>query len=149
MEGNISLPLEDYPLGGPDYIRTRPWSAWPYLLIAGTASVVGTAGNLLILGSVYCYKRLRKARNAFIVNLAIADLCVTSFADPLGILGKHSKKWFQKSVDFDSKSTYIYSLSVLSIVYMTASRDHRVFLYCKLLFFTPNVQFEIKSLPLL
>ena len=85
-------PTPGHPLGGPDYMRIHPWTAWPYLIIASTASVTGTVGNLLILGSVYSYKKLRKSRNAFLVNMALADLCVTLFADPLGIIGKYTSK---------------------------------------------------------
>ena len=35
-------------------------------------------------------QELRKVENLFIINLAIADLCVTAYVDPLSIVGK----WF-------------------------------------------------------
>ena len=35
-----------------------------------------------------CPQELRKVENIFIINLAIADLCVTAYVDPLSIIGK-------------------------------------------------------------
>jgi hypothetical protein len=46
------------------------------VLIATT--LVGNVGNVMVVGAVVCDRRLRKEGNVFIVNLAIADLCVTS-----------------------------------------------------------------------
>ena len=35
-----------------------------------------------------CFQNLRTVGNVFIVNLAIADLCVTAFVDPFNIVSK-------------------------------------------------------------
>ena len=86
---DVSLSVQSsHPIGGPEYLLHFPHLAYPYLLIAGCASVFGTLGNVLVLCSVGLSKSLHHHRNVFLVNLAMADLCVTSFADPLGILGK-------------------------------------------------------------
>ncbi|ELU11620.1 hypothetical protein CAPTEDRAFT_36345, partial [Capitella teleta] len=75
------------------------WTAGVYLAVSGTACILGTLGNLLVLGSVVMYKPLRHRRNAFVVNLAVADLTVTSFADPMGILGMvYGSEWFVRRV---------------------------------------------------
>ncbi len=75
-------------IGGAEYLELYPAVAYPYLIIIGSASIVGTVGNLLVLGAVSTNKQLRNARNSFLVNLAFADLCVTGYADPLSIIGK-------------------------------------------------------------
>ena len=36
----------------------------------------------------WCYKKLRKSAHAVIVNLALADLCVTAVADPACVVGR-------------------------------------------------------------
>lgn len=48
-------------------------------------AAVGTIGNLLIIGAVCIYKRLRVRSHVFIVNLAVADLLVTSYIMPVGL----------------------------------------------------------------
>ena len=48
-----------------------------YLVLLCTTTMVGNIGNTMVIGAVFCDKRLRKESNIFIVNLAIADLCVT------------------------------------------------------------------------
>ena len=85
----LSAEMEYEVIGGPQYIRDNTIASAIYLLISGTACIVGCLGNLSILGAVAVYKPLRHARNTFVVNLALADLTVTSFADPMGILGEY------------------------------------------------------------
>jgi len=46
-----------------------------YLLLV---SIVGTFGNLLVISSIVYKKRLHKHGNIFIVNLAVADLIVST-----------------------------------------------------------------------
>ncbi len=77
-----------HPIGGADYLAFYPGLAYPYLIITGSASIIGTVGNLMVLVAVTINKQLRNARNAFLVNLACADLCITIFADPLAIIGE-------------------------------------------------------------
>ncbi|CAH1266291.1 MTNR1A [Branchiostoma lanceolatum] len=52
------------------------------VLIAG-----GTFGNCLIIGAVYATPSLRSVSNIFIVNLAVADLMVSSVVDTFNIVG--------------------------------------------------------------
>ena len=51
-------------------------------LIAG----VGIIGNLVIIGAICIYKRLRVRSHAFIINLALADLIIVTYIMPLGIV---------------------------------------------------------------
>ena len=74
--------------GKHEFIRTKPWTAFPIIVILSAASFVGTAGNILTLLAIASNKKLRNAEMIFIVNLAISDLYVTAIADPLSIVGK-------------------------------------------------------------
>nr|AKQ63026.1 orphan G-protein coupled receptor 31 [Platynereis dumerilii] len=47
---------------------------------------LGTIGNLLIIGGVCIHKPLRTFGNAFVANLATADLIVTSYIMPMGLV---------------------------------------------------------------
>ena len=86
VTGNLNM---SRPIGGHEYIRDYPHVAIPFLCIAGTASVVGTLGNICVICAVFLNRNLRNARNVFLVNLAVADLCVTAIGDPFSIVGKY------------------------------------------------------------
>ncbi|PIK48217.1 putative melatonin receptor type 1C [Apostichopus japonicus] len=57
------------------------------LVVTILLSTVGVIGNTLVIGSVFAYKPLRRLGNAFIVNLAVADLFVSAFINYFGIIG--------------------------------------------------------------
>ena len=60
--------------------------AIPYISVTGVAIVTGVLGNSLILGAFWINPKLQQGAQ-FVVNLALADLCVVTLADPLCILG--------------------------------------------------------------
>lgn len=68
-------------------LDTNPTLAIIYIVIVGIALLVGTCGNVLILMVFTVMRRITKSGKEFIINLAIADLCVTAIADPLCIVG--------------------------------------------------------------
>lgn len=86
----MSGPVEvtSVPVGGPEWIARYPQLAYPYMVIAGTAAIVGFIGNILVLLTVAMNRKLQDAKNVFLVNLALADTMVTSIADPFSIVGK-------------------------------------------------------------
>lgn len=49
-----------------------------YLFVLVATTVIGNIGNVMVIGAVLTDRRLRKECNIFILNLAFADLCVTS-----------------------------------------------------------------------
>ena len=51
------------------------------------ALVLGTCGNIIILTVAMTTRAMNKVGRDFIVNLAVADLCVALVADPMCILG--------------------------------------------------------------
>ncbi|XP_060068609.1 melatonin receptor type 1B-A-like [Ylistrum balloti] len=58
-----------------------------YILIMSLLLTVGTFGNILIILVSTFNKAFNKIGKAFMVNLAMADLCVAGLADPMCILG--------------------------------------------------------------
>ncbi|KAL3851850.1 hypothetical protein ACJMK2_015552 [Sinanodonta woodiana] len=67
------------------FLNSHPHIVLPCLVILVVASVVGTAGNILILLAVARTKELRNVESFFIVNMACSDLYVTLIADPMNI----------------------------------------------------------------
>ena len=60
--------------------------------------IMGLVGNILVIGAVLVHKKLRVLCNVFVINLAVADLCVTIIVDSFGIVGIASEGRF-----FDDK----------------------------------------------
>ncbi|XP_071491133.1 melatonin receptor type 1B-B-like [Diadema antillarum] len=57
------------------------------LLVTVFMFVVGCIGNVLVIWAVLTHRKLRILGNAFVVNLAVADLCVSAFLNPFAITG--------------------------------------------------------------
>ena len=55
-------------------------------------AIYGTIGNIFIIGAVSLQKRLRVRGNAFVVNLAVADLIVCAYIMPLGLVSSQYKE---------------------------------------------------------
>lgn len=68
-------------------LETNPKLAISYIVIVGIALLVGICGNVLILMIFTVMRGINKSGKEFMMNLAIADLCVTAIADPLCIVG--------------------------------------------------------------
>ena len=58
-----------------------------YAIAMFTMGITGILGNFLVIGAVFIHKKLRVISNAFIVNLAVADLIICFIADTFGIVG--------------------------------------------------------------
>ena len=73
-------------------LESHPALAVPYILLTVLATLLGTGGNTLVLlvNALSQWQGVTKVGGAFIVNLAVADLCVTAIADPFCIIGKSS-----------------------------------------------------------
>jgi len=71
-------------------LYSAPALTVPYISVISLASVVGTLGNLLVIGSLSSSVRSRNPRTVgkiFIVNLACSDLIVTSVINPVAVAG--------------------------------------------------------------
>ncbi|XP_072018926.1 melatonin receptor type 1B-A-like [Amphiura filiformis] len=60
---------------------------YTYISLTIFLSLVGTAGNILVILAVLTSQKLRVLHNVFIVNLAVADLLVTALVNPFAIVG--------------------------------------------------------------
>ncbi len=58
-------------------LEQSPAAVYIYVILLCLTTVVGNIGNTFVIGAVIVDKRLWREGNIFIVNLAIADLCVT------------------------------------------------------------------------
>ncbi|XP_059612606.1 melatonin receptor type 1B-A-like [Phlebotomus argentipes] len=58
------------------------WSRVARLLLLSCLSVVGSVGNIFLISSIMIEDHLKKAGNAFIVSVALADLLITSLLIP-------------------------------------------------------------------
>jgi len=94
------------PSVGTDLLTTSPGAAIPYILILGVIAVIGSFGNVMIVGTLTCgrggwresasmrYRRdggnggVYAAGNLFIINLACSDIIVTAIINPFAIVGK-------------------------------------------------------------
>ena len=70
-----------------------------YCIIVGVALVLGTFGNLIILMITLSTNAMNKIGKYFVVNLALADLCVAGIADPMCIVGKLTKSFTALAYD--------------------------------------------------
>ena len=60
---------------------------YAFIIIIPIQSCIGIPGNLLVITAVLTNKKLRVLQNVFIVNLAVADLIITSLVNPFAIAG--------------------------------------------------------------
>jgi len=69
---------------------SAPVLTLPYISVISLASVVGTLGNLLVIGSLsgsVGHRHSRTVGRIFIVNLACSDLIVTFVINPVAVAG--------------------------------------------------------------
>jgi adrenergic receptor alpha-1D len=67
---------------------TQPGIAIPYIITLAIFAIVGTFGNILIIGTMTTGSNKNVVGNFFIVNLAICDIVITAFINPMAITGK-------------------------------------------------------------
>ncbi|XP_066572420.1 melatonin receptor type 1A-like [Amia ocellicauda] len=70
-----------------------PWVVTLLATVLVTTIVVDILGNLLVVISVFRNKKLRKAGNAFVVSLAVADLLVAIYPYPLVLMAIFHDGW--------------------------------------------------------
>ncbi|CAI9572794.1 unnamed protein product [Staurois parvus] len=73
-------------------------------------------GNLLVITSVVRNKKLRKAGNAFVVSLAVADLLVACYPFPLVLLAIFNRGWRMGHIHCQL-SGFFMGLSLISSVF--------------------------------
>ncbi|XP_054453124.1 melatonin receptor type 1A-like [Anoplopoma fimbria] len=96
--------------------QSFPWVA---TLLAGvliTTIVVDVLGNLLVIVSVFRNKKLRKAGNAFVVSLALADLVVAIYPYPLVLTAIFNDGWIAGYIHCQI-SGFLMGLSVIGSIF--------------------------------
>ncbi|XP_018530502.1 LOW QUALITY PROTEIN: melatonin receptor type 1A-like [Lates calcarifer] len=103
--------------GGPgQQHRSFPWVV---TLLAGvliTTIVVDVIGNLLVIVSVFRNRKLRKAGNAFVVSLALADLVVAIYPYPLVLTAIFHDGWIAGYIHCQI-SGFLMGLSVIGSIF--------------------------------
>ena len=69
------------------------------LVFTAVITLCGCVGNALVIFAVFTHRRLRHIGNAFVVNLAVVDLCVSAFINAFAIAGLVTKGAFFKDRD--------------------------------------------------
>ena len=64
----------------PDYL--------PYIIMNIIGTICGVLGNILIIGSILCTKKLHTRASIIIANIALADLFISSITDTFAVAGK-------------------------------------------------------------
>ncbi|XP_055956144.1 galanin receptor 2a-like, partial [Patella vulgata] len=73
--------------------------------------LIGLIGNVLILLTVFTDKHIRKAKNFYLINLAVCDLCVTLVCMPMSVGTIVYRLWVYGTVVAGS----IFTLTAMSI----------------------------------
>lgn len=56
--------------------------------------LLALSGNSLIISVIIKFKKMRRVKNFFLVNLAVADLCITLLCMPLSVATAVDKRWY-------------------------------------------------------
>uniref|UniRef100_A0A3B3DX87 Melatonin receptor type 1A like n=1 Tax=Oryzias melastigma TaxID=30732 RepID=A0A3B3DX87_ORYME len=92
---------------------------WVVTVLAGvliTTIVVDVIGNLLVIVSVFRNRKLRKAGNAFVVSLALADLVVAIYPYPLVLTAIFHGGWIAGYIHCQI-SGFLMGLSVIGSIF--------------------------------
>ncbi|XP_036404134.1 melatonin receptor type 1A-like [Megalops cyprinoides] len=93
-----------------------PWAVTILASVLITTIVVDILGNLLVIISVFRNKKLRKAGNAFVVSLAIADLVVAIYPYPLVLTAIFHNGWIAGNIHCQI-SGFLMGLSVIGSIF--------------------------------
>ncbi|XP_071481521.1 melatonin receptor type 1B-B-like [Diadema antillarum] len=77
----------DHPSG---YVNFYPDEKVVHMIVLVWTAIIlvcGSVGNILVIAAVLLHKNLRNVGNVFIVNLAVADLSVSTIVNSFGIVG--------------------------------------------------------------
>ncbi|KAM6977876.1 melatonin receptor type 1A-like [Aplochiton taeniatus] len=96
--------------------RPFPWVGTLLASVLITTIVVDILGNLLVILSVFRNKKLRKAGNAFVVSLALADLVVAIYPYPLVLSAIFHDGWIAGYVHCQI-SGFLMGVSVIGSIF--------------------------------
>uniref|UniRef100_W5KUC3 Melatonin receptor type 1A like n=1 Tax=Astyanax mexicanus TaxID=7994 RepID=W5KUC3_ASTMX len=93
-----------------------PWVVTLLSSVLITTIVVDVLGNLLVIVSVFRNRKLRKAGNAFVVSLAVADLVVAIYPYPLVLTAIFHDGWIAGNIHCQI-SGFLMGLSVIGSIF--------------------------------
>ncbi|XP_067004079.1 alpha-1A adrenergic receptor-like [Anabrus simplex] len=83
LQNQSALPLGGEPEpSAPATLSASDWSRVGRLLLLSSLAVIGSVGNVFMISAVMIEDHLKKRGNAFLVNVALADLLVTGLVIP-------------------------------------------------------------------
>ncbi|KAI4491944.1 hypothetical protein M0804_003336 [Polistes exclamans] len=78
--------IMDDDLGVSPVTLSPAWSRVARLLLLASLAVGGSVGNVFMISAIVVEEQLKKRGNAFLVNVALADLLVTGFVIPASVI---------------------------------------------------------------
>ncbi|XP_065122587.1 melatonin receptor type 1A-like [Paramisgurnus dabryanus] len=93
-----------------------PWVVTLLSSVLITTIIVDVLGNLLVIVSVFRNRKLRKAGNAFVVSLAVADLVVAIYPYPLVLSAIFHDRWIAGDIHCQI-SGFLMGLSVIGSIF--------------------------------
>ncbi|XDV37039.1 hypothetical protein PO909_006730 [Leuciscus waleckii] len=117
MVEGTDAPLRNISTGNRDskYL-SFPWVVTLLSSVLITTIIVDVLGNLLVIVSVFRNRKLRKAGNAFVVSLAIADLLVAIYPYPLVLTAIFHDRWIAGDIHCQI-SGFLMGLSVIGSIF--------------------------------
>uniref|UniRef100_A0A8C1ZKX1 Melatonin receptor type 1A like n=2 Tax=Cyprinus carpio TaxID=7962 RepID=A0A8C1ZKX1_CYPCA len=117
MVEGTDAPLRNISTGNRDskYL-SFPWVLTLLSSVLITTIIVDVLGNLLVIVSVFRNRKLRKAGNAFVVSLAIADLVVAIYPYPLVLTAIFHDRWIAGDIHCQI-SGFLMGLSVIGSIF--------------------------------
>ncbi|KAL4217062.1 hypothetical protein ACF0H5_023518 [Mactra antiquata] len=79
-----------------NFMTRHPSLSISFLIFTCLSVVLGNIGNVMVIGAVVSYRPLlRNKGSMFVINLAIADLCITGIISPMNMVGvTHGPRYF-------------------------------------------------------
>lgn len=138
---SIAFSTSETPPPVSDSYALQPWQRLAWLLVFGGMVLVAAAGNLIVIWIVLVNRQMRTVTNAFIVNLSIADIMVSTLNVVFNFIYMLNGDWVFGST-YCKVSNFIAILSVAASVriFCFYNYDQRLLNYLKKKFLNFNFQ---------
>ncbi|WAR09903.1 OPSD1-like protein [Mya arenaria] len=70
-----------------NFLSRHPSMSIFFLVLTSIAAFMGNVGNFMVIGAILSYRPLlRNKGNMFVINLALADICISSIVSPMNMV---------------------------------------------------------------
>lgn len=117
-----------------NFMTRHPTMSIVFLILTSTAALAGNIGNLLVIGAVISYRPLLHNKGSiFVINLAVADLCITTIVSPMNMVGvARGPRFFIDKVQLCNMLGSICTVScIVSMLSIAAVAVNRLIQICK------------------